>query len=217
MATVVEFTTPGDTFPLGRAFQRFPDVTVELERVVPTSRAVVPYVWVIGADDAEVSRIEDSFRDHPDLRSVELIDEVGGRYLLRVEWSKGYRGMLKAFAATDTNLISGKGSGDRWTFEIRSDDREGVSEFQRYCREQGIGIELTSVRTLSTLGTGSEHGLTEPQREALVLAFERGYFDSPRRSTLEEIAGELDITRQSVASRLRRGNRRLIGNTLIDR
>jgi predicted DNA binding protein len=57
--------------------------------------------------------------------------------------------------------------------------------------------------------------LTETQREALVLAHERGYYDSPRETSLEEIADELGITQQSLSSRLRRGYRRLVGETLI--
>jgi Predicted DNA binding protein len=58
--------------------------------------------------------------------------------------------------------------------------------------------------------------LTDTQREALVLAYERGYFNSPRESSLEAIGEELGITQQSLSSRLRRGHRRLIENTLID-
>jgi predicted DNA binding protein len=58
--------------------------------------------------------------------------------------------------------------------------------------------------------------LTDTQREALVLAYERGYFGSPRETSLEEVAAELDITQQSLSSRLRRGHRRLIAATLVD-
>jgi predicted DNA binding protein len=67
---------------------------------------------------------------------------------------------------------------------------------------------------LPVQGEGFE--LTDTQREALVLAYERGYFDSPRESSLEAVAEELGITQQSLSSRLRRGHRRLIENTLID-
>jgi predicted DNA binding protein len=50
----------------------------------------------------------------------------------------------------------------------------------------------------------------------VLLAYERGYFDSPRQITQAELAAELDITRQSVSSRLQRGLRRLVGNTMFD-
>lgn len=39
---------------------------------------------------------------------------------------------------------------------------------------------------------------------------DRGYFDEPRRATLDDLASELGITRQSLAGRLRRGHRNLL-------
>ena len=46
-------------------------------------------------------------------------------------------------------------------------------------------------------------------------AFEAGYYDIPRDATLEDIADELEISRQALANRLRRGYRNLIGTTLM--
>lgn len=56
--------------------------------------------------------------------------------------------------------------------------------------------------------------MTAAQQEALLLAFESGFYDSPRTTTLAEIGDELEISQQAVSSRLRRGTRRLIANTL---
>lgn len=216
MATVTGFTAPGDTFSLGLVFQQYPDVTVELDRIVPTSELIIPYFWVEGADEAEIERIEASFRERTDLRAVRLIDEVDEQYLLRAEWNHEYRGIVGAIASTDVNLISGRGAGNEWEFEIRSEDRTEVSEFQRYCEEHGLSIELTAVHALSKVPQATEYDLTDPQREALVRAYESGYFDTPRESTLDEIAEGFDITRQALAARLRRGYKSLVRNTLVD-
>jgi predicted DNA binding protein len=45
-------------------------------------------------------------------------------------------------------------------------------------------------------------------------AWDFGYFEEPRAATLDEIAAELDITRQSLSQRLRRGHHALIANTI---
>lgn len=92
-----------------------------------------------------------------------------------------------------------------------------MSGFQTLCVENDVPAELTSLHSLTPLQTGAEHVLTDAQREALVLAYDRGYFRSPRESTLEEIAEELGITGQSLGSRLRRGIERLVADALIDR
>jgi len=47
-----------------------------------------------------------------------------------------------------------------------------------------------------------------------VLAYERGYFESPRKVTLAELGEELGITQQAVGSRLRHGIKYITGSTL---
>jgi predicted DNA binding protein len=59
--------------------------------------------------------------------------------------------------------------------------------------------------------------LTEPQREALLLAYEQGYYDSPRTTTLADLADQFGISRQAVSNRLKRGTRQLIENAFVRR
>jgi predicted DNA binding protein len=68
---------------------------------------------------------------------------------------------------------------------------------------------------LSEMRTGDAYNMTDTQEAALMQAFQAGYYDTPREATLEEIAEELEISRQAVANRLRRGYRNLIGTTLM--
>lgn len=214
MATVMEFTAPADAFPLGAVFETLPDAVVELERLVPRGSRVVPYFWVRAADVAEGTALEASFDGHDGVRNVQIVDHIDDEYLMRAEWADGYYGILTALAAADVTLLSSSGRRNGWVFEVRGEDADAVKEFQTLCKRHDIPIDITAIHALLAIG-GEEHRLTEPQREALVLAYERGYFDSPRESTLASIASELDITQQSLASRLRRGHRRLIEDVLI--
>lgn len=212
MAIVAEFTIDASEFPLGSVFEDFPDITLELERVVPTQTALMPYLWVHGVAAAEL----EALLDRPSgMDGLEIVDAVDGDYLVRLEWEHDLDGVVEAITGTDVVLLSGSGTSDRWTFEVRGDDREAVSQFQQYCRDHEVPITLTSVHALSRLQGGGEFGLTAAQREALELAYERGYFKTPREASLEDIAGDLDITGQSLGSRIRRGINQLIGETLI--
>jgi predicted DNA binding protein len=60
-----------------------------------------------------------------------------------------------------------------------------------------------------------QFGLSSEQREALVLALRRGYFTSPSEVSLDELADELDITKQAVSDRIRRGNEKVLKTTLL--
>ena len=59
--------------------------------------------------------------------------------------------------------------------------------------------------------------LTDRQKEVLLTAYERGYYDTPRRATYEDIAAELDCSASSVGQILRRTEAALVSATLADR
>jgi len=132
---------------------------------------------------------------------------------MRAEWESGYFGILSALAEANVVVLSGIGTKEGWRFEVRGEDQEAIAEFREYCQRNDIPIEITAVHAMLPI-QGEGYELTETQREALILAYERGYFDTPRETSLEEIADELGITQQSLSSRLRRGHRRLIRATL---
>ncbi|MFP8951395.1 bacterio-opsin activator domain-containing protein [Natrialbaceae archaeon A-arb3/5] len=213
MATEATFTVTSDQFPLGTIFEQIPDVTVELERIIPAQDVVIPYFWVRGTP---VDDIEEAFTEHPGVKQIEFVDSVADEYLLRVEWTVDYDDVLTTLTETHVTLIEAVGTNKQWTFDIRGDTRGDVADFQSRCRELGIPLTLTELHALTPVETGTETALTDTQQEALVLAYERGYFESPREATMKEIGDELGITQQAVASRLRRGIKHILGNTLSD-
>ncbi|AFZ73223.1 helix-turn-helix domain-containing protein [Natronobacterium gregoryi] len=211
MATEATFTLPADRFPLGSVFEQLPDATIELERVIPSRDALVPYFWVRGV---ETDGIEEFFADQPEIRRIELVDSVEDEHLLRVEWASDHDGILHALTETDVPLVEAVGTDTQWTFDVRGDDRSDIVSFQQRCRELDVPITLRNLHPLTPTDSTVEAVLTEPQREALVLAFDRGYFDSPRAVTMEELGDELGISQQAVASRLWRGIDQLLATTL---
>jgi predicted DNA binding protein len=214
MASVAEFTVAAEDFPLGQIFEELPDVTVELDRLVPTNRAILPYFWVWGND---MERVEEILAEQSAILSVTLVDEIEGGGLFRAEWDEHQEGILTAIADSDVVLTRGEGTGERgnWLFEFRVEDLDALSAFQEYCREHDINVTLNRVFSLAQMRGGGEYNLTPEQHETLVLAFNEGYYNDPRETDLEALADILDITRPSVSSRLHRGYRNLIGSTLI--
>jgi predicted DNA binding protein len=211
MATEATFTVPSHQFPLGTVFEQLPDVTVTLERIIPAQDVVVPYFWVRGT---VVDDIEGAFLDHPGVEDVRLVDSIADEYLLRVEWTLEYDGVLSALTETEVPLIKAVGTDQQWTFDVRGDDRSDIAAFQHRCQESDVPITLTKLHALTPLETETEAALTDTQQEALVLAYDRGYFESPREVTMEDIGDELGISQQAVASRLRRGIKHILGSTI---
>jgi predicted DNA binding protein len=83
------------------------------------------------------------------------------------------------------------------------------------CEEYGISIELISItQNPRERDESSQYGLTERQQEALTLAISRGYYESPRQVSTEELAEEMGISQPSMSSLLRRGERQLLTSAL---
>lgn len=214
MTSIAEFTLPATNFPLGQVFAERPEVTLELDRVVPSSDTVMPYFWVQDPDP-DLEGIRKIFNDLPELRSAVLMEDLGDRGLFRAEWKPEYMGIMGAIEVTGVTVLSATGSKEGWLFELRATKTEQFSDFQQYCKDNDIDVTLTRLSRLSEMTTGTEYNLTPAQHEALVIAYNEGYYSDPRETDHETLASQLGITRQALSARIRRGYRNLIGSTII--
>jgi predicted DNA binding protein len=211
MATVAEFTIPAEEFPLGHAFEELPDVTIELERVVPTNKDVLPYFWV---RNVPVEEVRVTLEAQGALESFTVVDDLGTQGLIRADWCEDSEGVLTGFLDADLTLLSATGSQDEWDFEFRAEDTDQIAAFQEYCTERDIPIELNRLHPVDESSGTGQYSLTPGQREVLLLAYDAGYYQTPPQTNLEGLAADLDITRQSLSDRLRRGCQNLIEDTL---
>ncbi|WP_231182864.1 hypothetical protein [Haladaptatus sp. DYF46] len=60
MSIITEFTIDSNEFVFGASMAKIPDTTIELERIVPTSDAVMPFFWV---ESDDFPRFESQVRD----------------------------------------------------------------------------------------------------------------------------------------------------------
>ncbi|MFA1612450.1 helix-turn-helix domain-containing protein [Halobellus rubicundus] len=104
---------------------------------------------------------------------------------------------------------------DGWRETKVFKDHETFTEFRTTMEEHGISLDLISITSEAAESEDFlRDGLTERQREALSLAVSRGYYESPRQVTAEELAEELDISQPSLSALLRRGERQLLTASL---
>jgi predicted DNA binding protein len=211
MTIEATFTATDGEFPLAAVFLEFPAAEIELDRVVPTDEFIIPYFWV---RDVETETISMENVTHPGIHEIRVVDNVKEEAFIRIDWDLAYESVLTAIAETKVDLISAIGSENQWSFEFRADSQQDLGDFQSYCRNHDIPLELTKLHELSPLEPGQEYDLTDAQREAMTIAYTLGYYDSPREATRQDVANELGISPQAVGSRLRRGTRRLISSTL---
>jgi predicted DNA binding protein len=206
------FQLPADAFALAETLRTVPAAVVEVERVVATERALTPYFWV---SSVERSEFEDAVDDDPTVEGYDCLDEFEEACLYRARWTGNVDSIIYAYTTVGAQVLEASAQQGTWELRMRFDDRDALDQFQSYCTDRSIPFDLVELHEVTTPRTGGGYGLTEKQREALVTAWERGYFDSDRQATLTDVASALDIAPQSVAERLRRGHRSLIEHALV--
>ena len=212
MSVIVEFTISTERFLFGTALATAEGMELTLERVVPTNGPVLPFIWATGAD---FEAFERHVLEDPNVTRLTSLDRVGNSVLYRVEW-EALDDLVSGINETDGAMLEVRGNSDKWAFRVRFPDHNTLATFYNYCSENDLPIRLQRVYTLSKqFDQGHQFELTPEQREALVLAIQRGYFASPRQATLADLAPELDISQQALSMRIRRANEKVLRRALL--
>lgn len=212
MSIVAEFTIEAEQFLLGRVLRAGGEMNIEIERVVPASKRVMPYVWVSGGDR---TAFEEAVRATDEVRELLHLDTIGSRSLYRIGWDETVESLIYGMVETNATILEAHGR-DNWLFRIRFNDHESLSAFSEYCQIHDIRLNVRRVHNLTANELNDDpFELTDEQREALELALEKGYFEVPRRATLSDLAADLDVSQQAVSERLRRGTHKVM-KELVD-
>lgn len=212
MSVIAEVSVPAEQFPLGDLLEVRPGVEVRLEPVVPVGQADLPFLW---ARSPDVEAVTEALDGSSMVESVEPIDQVGDETLFRVDWAGELDGIVETIRETDAALLAGGGHGDDWTFSLRFQDHDALRTFYRTVVSDGVDVELEGIHDPNLTVRGTKHELTAEQREALLTAFEAGYFSVPRQTTLVELAEALGISDSAVSQRIRRGLHAVLETELL--
>ncbi|MUW14187.1 bacterio-opsin activator [Halorubrum sp. CBA1125] len=221
MTILVEFGISNERFALGEHIGRHAALSAELERVVPTGDNAIPYVWVTGAPET-LAELVDTLESSDAVGSVSVRDQLSisdtsdEEHLFRIVWDLEELDVVRGIIESGGTILEGECVDHSWVLRLRFSAHEDVAAFYQYLTDHGITeFTIDSIYELQTRsGRGGSNDLTREQREALALAANRGYFESPREVTLEEIGADLGITQQAVSDRIRRGVRQVVHSTL---
>jgi predicted DNA binding protein len=213
MTVIAELTIPADAFELGRILSLKSGGRVSLESVVPMGDSVIPFVRTHDSDTAFADRV----RRHPFVSDFHRVGSRGGQTLYAIDWSIEQDRFIDSILATDGQVIGAVGTPDRWQFELRLPSHAALSAFSGRCERADIPITVDRIYNPTNPDAGPFFGLTEPQRETLIMAVEAGYYSLPRQTVTKELGAELGISDQAVSERLRRAITNLVENTLLVR
>jgi predicted DNA binding protein len=214
--TVVEATV--ETPLLTAAVGVGGEVTARVERdsVVGSETAV----WIVCARTDDHGALTAALESDPTVGSAEPVsvtdDDGWRRYWLELSPS-GWELSPYPRLGTDTVLRGASRATDEpWQFRLEFRDDGAIRRlFDRWNEVAGVDATPVSINR-GVDRPDPPNGLSEPQREALRVALERGYFDVPRETSLARLGAELGVSDTAVSLRLRRGISAALGGLLDD-
>jgi predicted DNA binding protein len=210
MVVIADLGLSVDALELGQVFDHHDDIELEFERVVPLGgKQALPLVWVT---DGDPDAVEATLRNHPQSDSVSRLTRTGDRTLFEVRWTAD-DDVVGVLVGHDVHVLEGVGTGDGWRFRLRFDGRDEVTRFHEALTDLGVAVTLHRLFSPSVPSESPE--LSDAQRAAVEAAYERGYFEVPRRTTITRLAEEFGISDNAFSQRLRRGLGTLVERTLM--
>jgi predicted DNA binding protein len=211
MIPIVDVTVPANAFELGRLLQRLPGARIELEQLVPLENSIIPLFWVSDGDPEEIETV---LQESPLTEDVTYLADDGQRKLFRVSWNRKVNGLVQPLIRTNAKVLEAENVGEGWDFRIQFPSHSALSTFRDHCESEGI--ELVLRRLYNPQHPLEGETLTKEQHEAILAAYERGYFSVPRGTTVSELAAQFGISDNAFSQRLRRGLETLVRETMVE-
>lgn len=194
MSIIGDFAFPGERFVLSEMID-LPTVDIEIERLVAhAGEGLTPY-FRIAADDFDT--VECRLAADPTVEDLDRLDAFDGERFYRAHWVSGSEGLMAALKETEGAIMEATFHERGWEVRLLFADRDDLTTFFERCRDEfGFDIDLVRVFDRSDPEAYDEYGLIAPQRDALTIALEKGYFEVPKQCTITEIAEEIDVAPQ---------------------
>jgi hypothetical protein len=222
MGLIAEFEVGCEALPLVDVARAVPAAALTVQ-MVPHAKGHSPFI--VRVHEGPPAAVEDAFRDSDFVAEYTRLGTDGdgetNRYQVipapdlegqlgdHVDDIDGLRALSSEDATFDRIAVTPEG----WRYTGRFADRTTFDTFREFWQSEGYPFRLhrlTREERGASEGGGAGDGLTDRQRAAVRTAYELGYFDIPRKASLEDVAAELGITASSLSERLRRAQTHLV-------
>lgn len=179
-------------------------VTIKvLDRIPYSEKGVKDLVEIAGPQELMDEVLKD-IRKNPLVSKVDTTKTERGKVVGAVTTARC--DICRILIDSDCFLISAetKSAGKvEWTLVLS--DKEVLKEIFERLKSKGVVAELVKLTKID-----DKESLTERQDKITHVAFERGYFDYPKRISLRELARMFDVSPSTLSEILRKGQRKIV-------
>jgi len=196
------------------ASKAVPDAIIETRYHAATDHDIPYLFYGVECDDFEA--FDAALADDTSVSNPVVIAEGDGDRLYRVVPTPELL-VVPELTKRGGAMLSGYCQDGAWYGRYQFPDRDTLVAMREFCHDNDVTFDVQQLYHADGPSDWGGAGLTDPQREALLVAYEVGYFDDPRSSNLEDIADRLGISSTAVGRRLRRGTASLVQAVLVGR
>lgn len=189
-----------------------PKTEIEWVRNTSTDGNWEMLFWANGGD---LGAFDSAVRDDPTVTVLRSVN-IGGQRLYNVNIvGKGAETDLYPVLVESGGVVmSATVTSDGWFCRFGFFDQAGIDRFFEVAQRHDIDFEVHQIYRPEDFQRDGDLGLTDIQRETLLVALESGYFDVPRQADQQDLSESLGASDTAVSQRIRRGIRNLLNNTL---
>ena len=185
------------------------DVSVSLERTrrIASGRSRLHF-WANGSN---LDGFERALRGDDSVFGVAQLDDDGDENRLYSAQVDAAATLTAASEEFDATWLTVQYADDWWHTESRFPDMDTLDRYRAWLTDRDAAVHVDNVYVEEVDDDGPD--LTRRQRETVVLAYEKGFFEVPRQATLSDLAVEFDVSEQAISQRLRRAYSRLVAGS----
>lgn len=179
-------------------------VTIKvIERVPFSEKGVKDLVEIAGPQDIMEDVLKDIKRN-PLVSKIETTVTDRGKVIGAITTSRCE--ICRILTDADVFLISAESKGDgkvEWTLVLS--EKDVLKQIFDHLKSRSVDADLVKLTKIDDKET-----LTDRQDKITHVAFERGYFDYPKRISLRELARMFDVSPSTLSEILRKGQRKIV-------
>lgn len=212
MSFIAEYTLDSPILAEARAATSAVEYDVVDEFVTADETAILT-AWANGPDEA-LDRFDAALETDPSFASAEELARLPGRRLYQLALAPEGRYGFTYPIALDHGItfLEVSATGDAVRYRALVPDREALSAYRSACADRDLEFSLERLYR-SDGSDPAESALTDRQRDVLRSAFEAGYFEVPRATSLESLADQFDVSVQALSATLRRAQSNLLAES----
>lgn len=207
MSDIADLSLPNPIF-FGPTFEAVPSAELVVEDVhyVQSGPDAIQYVLFCWVSDAPLTAFESAVNDDTSLSGWSRLVEFDDRALYRIVTMASSESedplVFPLCRRHDVTVLESRRDADGFHLRVRAPSRDALRTFESDLTGRGVTVAIERIVPEARADDESCE-ITEKQWQALALAYERGYFATPKQVTLTELAEEFGTTRQTLSHHVR--------------